>query len=102
MLKSSPSSAFETLRRNQNHSNEMSRDASLLLVPIWSSKCSSIINVSNQTVFQTGDSDIRNAGDGDIMFDDANINFVRDCGGGGGMYQAGPGVVLPRNKVMVV
>ena len=56
-------------------------------------------NVKNFTKFETGNSDIRNAGDGDIMFDDANINFVRDCGGGGGMYQAGPGVVLPRNKV---
>ena len=29
------------------------------------------------------------------MFDDANINFMRD---GGGVYQAGPGLMMPINK----
>ena len=47
---------------------------------------------------QSGNSENRNTGGEDIMFDDANINFVRDCGGGGGVYQAGPGVIMPRNK----
>ena len=41
------------------------------------------------------------AGDADIMFDDANINFVRECGGGGGVYRAAPGIMMPRNKVII-
>ena len=48
-------------------------------------------NVKNHTKFETGNSDIRNAGDGDIMFDDANINFVRDCGEVAGCIRPGQG-----------